>query len=541
MQETKEDRSRAGCRLERVAAMLDGTATAMGFGCCRAWIVLSISFSVERMSDGTNWAFLLAGAAAGFFAAALASRSRAFPAAAVRRAAAVLAIASSALVPASAAAASPQLLAAGIVAGGLGAGLMQVCWGHAFSDRGRAFSLVCAPAAAIVTGAVVASACPRQSVAVMAVLPLASLCLLEIRTQAVGWGSADEGACAKGNPAPSARDWLYRAACDWGGGLRLMVSICLFSFLVRMFDALPAEGGDPFSWIGGSGAFALLSVGAIFLAIARFAPRASLLAYRLSCPIMAVGMVAFAFAFDIHSALSVVVLSVGYELFDLLAWVLFAEYAREGGRVSYAVFGAGTGFMLLGMGAGYAVGQQAAESGVAASALGMTYMVLASMALLFVAAFLIVPESVLRPPREADRIAAGLGSFRCAGESTEAPARSIDACRKGEEPVSGGGDPDRLQEEPPPMPPVSGGLSLSEACALIAADYRLTPREREVLVLLARGRTLPIVSRDLHITKNTARSHIERVYQKTGIHKQQDLIDLVERRQKGSVRRTEQS
>ena len=78
--------------------------------------------------------------------------------------------------------------------------------------------------------------------------------------------------------------------------------------------------------------------------------------------------------------------------------------------------------------------------------------------------------------------------------------------------------------------------SLEEACGLLAVEMGLTPRESEVLVLLARGRTLPIVSRDLHITKNTARSHIERVYQKTGIHKQQDLIDLVERWQRDEVR-----
>ena len=62
---------------------------------------------------------------------------------------------------------------------------------------------------------------------------------------------------------------------------------------------------------------------------------------------------------------------------------------------------------------------------------------------------------------------------------------------------------------------------MAEACGL-------TPREREVLQFLARGRTLSIVARDLHIAKNTARTHIEKIYQKTDIHKQQDLIDFVE-------------
>ena len=445
------------------------------------------------------------------------------------------------------------------------------------------------------------------------------------------------------------------------GGGRLMLSICVFSFLVRVFDAVPSDGADPFSQIGGSGAFALLFVGVLFLAITRIfrSVTASLLVYRLSCPIMATGMVAVALAFDVHSALSVAVLSLGYELFDLLAWVLFSEYARERGRSGFAVFGAGTGFMLLGMGGGYACGQVAVACGVANDALGMTYLALGSMACLFVVAFLIVPENVVgalrkgalgmtdggavRAAVEGDgagsavagegccatevegsvrdvRGAAGCSgcgsrgvaarsgdgvhgacdahavAARSGGDSHDAPdvaarsgcgshdapgSRAAVAHERGVGEVAGGGAAAAVgrADDLAPIPPRDGaealrqvqegaadvrgmrhatvrdGIeaamcdgasdeaaqapskpSLEEACGLLAVEMGLTPRESEVLVLLARGRTLPIVSRDLHITKNTARSHIERVYQKTGIHKQQDLIDLVERWQRDEVR-----
>ncbi len=60
------------------------------------------------------------------------------------------------------------------------------------------------------------------------------------------------------------------------------------------------------------------------------------------------------------------------------------------------------------------------------------------------------------------------------------------------------------------------------------ADYGLTPRESEVIVLLAYGRTLSIIARDLQIAKGTARTHIENIYRKLDVHKQQELIDLVE-------------
>lgn len=793
------------CRLTRRTALLDGAITVMGFGFCRAWLVFCLTFPAVAGTGGINWAFLLLGAVAGFAVAVVASRSRAFPAKAMRRATTCFVAASSVLMPLAAMCGSPVALVAGVASGGVGASLLQICWGHPFAEHGRGFALVCTPAAAIATGAVLVVASPEQSALIMAALPLASLGLLVVRTSAseravcevdghaadgaaraacegeacvgdgavagaggvaageamderraratggrgaaegvadgAAWASAvradgdatreaaggavdvareaagaaaargggcdaacasvdgaadgracegaafgapdargracegtersgvttraaapdDEAACGQKRGLRSRlRVRLYRAACDRGGG-RLMLSICVFSFLVRVFDAVPSEGADPFSQIGGSGAFALLFVGVLFLAITRIfrSVTASLLVYRLSCPIMATGMVAVALAFDVHSALSVAVLSLGYELFDLLAWVLFSEYARERGRSGFAVFGAGTGFMLLGMGGGYACGQVAVACGVANDALGMTYLALGSMACLFVVAFLIVPENVVgalrkgalgmtdggavRAAVEGDgagsavagegccatevegsvrdvRGAAGCSgcgprgvaarsgdgvhgacdahavAARSGGDSHDAPdvaarsgcgshdapgSRAAVAHERGVGEVAGGGAAAAVgrADDLAPIPPRDGaealrqvqegaadvlgmrhatvrdGIeaamcdgasdeaaqapskpSLEEACGLLAVEMGLTPRESEVLVLLARGRTLPIVSRDLHITKNTARSHIERVYQKTGIHKQQDLIDLVERWQRDEVR-----
>ena len=73
---------------------------------------------------------------------------------------------------------------------------------------------------------------------------------------------------------------------------------------------------------------------------------------------------------------------------------------------------------------------------------------------------------------------------------------------------------------------VSGRLE--SRCAAVAQDFGLTPRESEVIVLLAYGRTLSIIARDLQIAKGTARTHIENIYRKLDVHKQQELIDLVE-------------
>ena len=90
--------------------------------------------------------------------------------------------------------------------------------------------------------------------------------------------------------------------------------------------------------------------------------------------------------------------------------------------------------------------------------------------------------------------------------------------------------PGKKTEAPKPDPAIESepAITLEEKCSGIARECGLTPREEEVLAFLARGRTLTIVARDLHIAKNPARTHIEKIYQKTGIHKQQELIDFIE-------------
>ena len=51
---------------------------------------------------------------------------------------------------------------------------------------------------------------------------------------------------------------------------------------------------------------------------------------------------------------------------------------------------------------------------------------------------------------------------------------------------------------------------------LPAVPARLTPREVEVLVLVARGASTRHVARILNITPKTAGNHIERIYAKIG-------------------------
>lgn len=71
-------------------------------------------------------------------------------------------------------------------------------------------------------------------------------------------------------------------------------------------------------------------------------------------------------------------------------------------------------------------------------------------------------------------------------------------------------------------------LSFDERAAAIASSYGLTPREAEVMLQFARGRSSSFIAEQLFVSNNTVRSHISHVYSKCGVHSRQELISLVE-------------
>lgn len=65
-------------------------------------------------------------------------------------------------------------------------------------------------------------------------------------------------------------------------------------------------------------------------------------------------------------------------------------------------------------------------------------------------------------------------------------------------------------------------------CEAVADRYGLSSRQREVLTMLAKGRNAEYITEKLVISSHTAKAHIYNIYQKTGVHSRQELMDLVE-------------
>ncbi|MEG1246920.1 helix-turn-helix transcriptional regulator, partial [Gordonibacter sp.] len=68
-------------------------------------------------------------------------------------------------------------------------------------------------------------------------------------------------------------------------------------------------------------------------------------------------------------------------------------------------------------------------------------------------------------------------------------------------------------------------LSVEEKCARIVAACGLTQRESEVLVLLARGRSVRYICDELSIAQGTAKHHVSNIYRKIGVFDRQGLLD----------------
>lgn len=512
--------------VQRDKKILDYLAVILGFGLCRAWIVFCLSAPLTQKSFyAFNWMFLVAGALAALFAAFVIGRLKESTER-IRRslflATGISLVLSGIIIPFSLFQHIELLLFTGFIVGGVGAGMLQILWGERFAAHEVKFATIASPAAAIITAFLVSVTPPEADVVGYVLLPLLSFGFLAFMTERSGikvksmfevrnWSllEADPAlikkrvssyAETKVNPTSSFKNDESDAVAasiklrsfniEIG---KLMFSIMIFSFLCRVFDAIPLGGTDPFAFFGGSPLFSLVVVGAIFLLFAaifkdRFNPT---LTYRLSLPIMVAGFIAIALFFDTHAALSVLLINIGYEFFDILSWILFTEISRKEDENPLRIFGLGVAFMFIGMALGYLSGELL-NALIINGGVQITVIAMMSIFSLVVVGFLVMPEGTI------EHLANAIRSDKNVNEKEVAKLEPANDSR------------------------------LESSCALVSESYHLTPRESEVLVLLAYGRTLAIIARDLQIAKGTARTHIENIYRKLDVHKQQELIDLVD-------------
>jgi|GEM_PF-3525259 DNA-binding CsgD family transcriptional regulator len=95
-------------------------------------------------------------------------------------------------------------------------------------------------------------------------------------------------------------------------------------------------------------------------------------------------------------------------------------------------------------------------------------------------------------------------------------------------------------EVPPPveeknsLPPAAPSPDTTGSYQIEDLHVLLTPRERQVLLLLTQGRNYKSIAEKLGITTNTVKFHVGHIYDKFGVYNRQELLELLEKNSRPS-------
>lgn len=173
-----------------------------------------------------------------------------------------------------------------------------------------------------------------------------------------------------------------------------------------------------------------------------------------------------------------------------------AESAKAGNLAPKPALARGWGFSLLGMAIGYSLGYLGIDRA------GSYPMMLALLvSIIFVVILAIV--TVSSTPRHARR------------HFLETSANMATHKKKSGDIIDAS---DTTRKQGP----------FREKCNRIADIHGLSMRQREVFMLLARGRDSKYIQGALVISQGTADSHIYNIYKKLNVHSRQELLDMIE-------------
>lgn len=290
-----------------------------------------------------------------------------------------------------------------------------------------------------------------------------------------GFGENEEGKADAAVKDDEARKRSKRASGN------ILLSCLVFSLVYNLvvsitYSALPSEMASQIRfWANLLAALILLC---LFLLVK---PVSAVALFRLILPITAIGFVLYLVSPSAFGEMALMISSVGRKFFDILTWILIAKTVQVFGFSPLRYFG----FLTAAKNFGYALGLALAT--LALGALDAQIIQVATFVPILLLA-LIVCFFWLFPERTIDNLFNALPS-----------------------------DQNALRES-----------SLERSARAVAALHKLTPRETEVFLLMAKGRNLSVIMAKLHISKGTAHTHMTHVYQKLGVHGQQELIEMVE-------------
>lgn len=192
-----------------------------------------------------------------------------------------------------------------------------------------------------------------------------------------------------------------------------------------------------------------------------------------------------------------VLIFAAYIVFDLVLWCLFALVVLQKHISPLIVFGFGRGAFMLGSALGWAFG-----------AFVLPYYITGDSSLVFwvVCAGIVLASSVLLfSESDSTRL------FSPVSESELSIESLLDVNWREEESKS------------------EKQGRFSKAINTLSKEYKLTPREQDVLRCLCMGRGSEFIAEKLGISWGTARTHTHNVYVKMNAHSRDEIIDMLDK------------
>ena len=207
--------------------------------------------------------------------------------------------------------------------------------------------------------------------------------------------------------------------------------------------------------------------------------------YRAGLPLMVGGLLLVPLIPDLGTSVSNFCVSASYASFTILIMLILSSISYRYGVGAVWLFGIERGLRALVMWLGRATTAGLAESGLSSSAQATVVSVVVVL-LVVVATMILLSEKEL-------------------------------SSRWGVTFIGNGESSKEIHEK----------NRLATLCLQMAATYQLSPREAEVLQLLAQHKSIADVERELFIARGTAKAHIGHIYGKLGIHTRSELFAML--------------
>lgn len=370
---------------------------------------------------------------------------------------------------------SPVLVVLVAVVGGLGMGIGVLSWGRAVSGFGVEGASVCIPGTfvcAVLLGLLVNGAPVLVAQALAVLFPLGSASLLLV---AAGAARAADDAPRAARPKAAITGLFADMPVHF---LVILFLFCTAFGIMQYLLVLPHVDATAITAQNIAVRGVIASI--VFVGFGLFSWKPDV-AYKIGLLLITAGFMAAPFLKSI--AFSSAIIMAGYTCFDMMGWIVVTAIIKLDERQAAGILALSRIAELGGVLCGGAAG---------ALLVPWAWSDDANMAILTTAvAYLLVAVAVLLLYR-------GSSSVWLLMKRTVEPAASELQARE---------------------------LAVEE----LSARFCLTPRERDVLLHFAAGRSIPWIAQHFTISEGTVRSHTRHLYEKAGVHSRQELLDVLER------------